>query len=50
MRTTHKLALYAAGLAAVLGVSVAVGAAAEPTGLANAEPAAASTSPPCPTG
>jgi hypothetical protein len=40
MRTTHKLALYAAGLAAVLGASLAVGAAAGPTGLANAEPAA----------
>jgi hypothetical protein len=40
MRNTHKLALYAAGLAAVLGASLAIGAAAEPTGLANAEPAA----------
>jgi hypothetical protein len=38
MRTTIKLALYAAGLAGVLGVSVAAGAAAEPIGLANAEP------------
>ena len=41
MRSTSKLALYAAGLAAVLGVSVAIGAAADPTGLANAEPAPA---------
>lgn len=41
MRTTAKLALYAAGLATVLGASVAVGAAADPTGLANAEPAPA---------
>jgi hypothetical protein len=41
MRTFTKLALYASGLAAVLGISVAVGAAAEPTGLANAEPASA---------
>jgi hypothetical protein len=39
MRTAHKLTLYAAGLAGVLGVSLAVGAAAEPTGLANAQPA-----------
>jgi hypothetical protein len=40
VRNTQKLALYAAGLAAVLGASLAIGAAAEPTGLANAEPAA----------
>ncbi len=40
MRPTQKLALYTAGLAAVLGASVAIGAAAEPTGLANAEQAA----------
>lgn len=39
MRTTTKLALYVTGLAVVLGASVAAGAAAEPTGLANAEPA-----------
>jgi hypothetical protein len=41
MSPTKKLALYAAGLAAVLGASVTVGAAVGPTGLANAEPEAA---------
>jgi hypothetical protein len=39
MRASHKLGLYAAGLAVVLGASMAVGAATDPTGLANAEPA-----------
>ncbi len=36
----RKLALYGVALAAVLGASVAIGVAAEPIGLANAEPAA----------
>jgi hypothetical protein len=40
MSTVRKLTLYAAGLAAVLGASMAAGAATEPTGLANAEPEA----------
>jgi hypothetical protein len=38
MHTSRKLAAYAAALAAVLGASVAAGAAMEPTGLAAAEP------------
>jgi hypothetical protein len=39
MRAPRKLAAYAAVLAAVFGASMAAGAAVEPTGLANAEPA-----------
>lgn len=39
MNAPRKLAAYAAGLAAVFGASLAVGAAIDPTGLANAEPA-----------
>ena len=38
MTSPRKLALYALALAAVLGVSVALGSAADPVGLANAEP------------
>jgi hypothetical protein len=38
MSAPRKLAVYALALAAVLGVSMAVGAAAEPTGISNAEP------------
>ena len=38
MSTPRKLAAYAVALAAVFGVSLGVGAALEPTGLANAEP------------
>ena len=40
MSASRKLAAYAATLAAVFGASLAVGSAVEPTGLANAEPAA----------
>ena len=39
MNAPRTLAAYAAALAAVFGASVAVGAAIDPTGLANAEPA-----------
>jgi hypothetical protein len=38
MSTSRKLAAYAVALAAVFGASLGVGAALEPTGLANAEP------------
>jgi hypothetical protein len=37
----RKLALYAIVLAAVLGISMVIGSAADPTGLSNAEPAKA---------
>jgi hypothetical protein len=40
MRASTKLATYATGLVAVFGVSAVVGGVVEPTGLANAEPAA----------
>jgi len=39
MNAPRKLAAYALGLAAVFGAATAAGAAIEPTGLANAEPA-----------
>ena len=39
MSASRKLAAYTAVLAAVFGASMAAGAAMEPTGLANAEPA-----------
>lgn len=39
MTAPRKLALYAFILAAVLGISIAVGSAADPIGLSNAEPA-----------
>ena len=41
MTASRKLVLYAVALAVVLGISMTVGWAAEPTGLANAEPAQA---------